>query len=167
MSGASASRTPKPDENAGSTAPGDQIRKMLDDHALGLGRIVGTLHSLETAIRLHLRRAENDGRLDSPEALVSLQVGAAVDETAFTNYDTLEKLIKSYKGMVLPECQVDAAVVSLRDALAHGRVFGSSATKMPHRLLKFERPKNGKTEVAYSELLDSAWFEKTIAWVDA
>lgn len=126
---------------------------------------MGNLHSLECMLRLYLRRAENNGAIDAVRSLDSLRVGDVVPETAFTNYDTLAMMVGKYNAKVGPAFQVDAKVVELRDALAHGRVYGSASTRLPMRLLKFDKPRSGQATVTYSELLDQAWLDAKRAWV--
>jgi hypothetical protein len=51
--------------------------------------------------------------------------------------------------------RVDASIVALRDALAHGRVLTQGG--FPMRLVKFSRPVNGVVMVEYAELVDPDW----------
>jgi hypothetical protein len=53
--------------------------------------------------------------------------------------------------------------VKVRDALAHGRVMAATEGGIL-RLIKFDKPKDGKVRVSVNEHLTSAWFteQKTL-----
>ncbi|MVW64227.1 hypothetical protein GPY61_30305 [Massilia sp. NEAU-DD11] len=81
-----------------------------------------------------------------------------------TNFDTLTQLISKYNraagsfGWGL----VDMEIVSLRDALAHGRVAYSGDQERHPRLMKFDKPSDGKVRVCYNEEMSADWFNKHI-----
>lgn len=137
-----------------------------DDHVLGLGRILGNLHSLEFAVRMYLWKHEKKVAIQPSLAMDGLRPGDVVPENAFTNYDTLLTMIRRYNVLVATPLQVAESVVDLRDALAHGRVSGRTAA-MPLRLLKFGKPAAGSATVTHSELMDQGWFEAKVSWVRA
>jgi hypothetical protein len=138
----------------------------LKDYALNLGRLVSTLQSLEFCLRTFL--LENDTRKMShsqnPIKYDELKIGDRVSEDAFTNYDTLGKLINKYNKIVLPigpELALNKSVVDVRDALAHGRLASFNLSRNIH-LLKFGVPQNDQVEVVYPAELDTAWFKSHI-----
>ena len=53
--------------------------------------------------------------------------------------------------------KIDESLVAIRDALAHGRV-SASAPDETLRLLKFDKPQDGRVRVAFNEELSEEWF---------
>lgn len=78
----------------------------LDAHALGVGKILGNLQSLEVALRVFLAAAEEAAGAPQPpaKALTSLEAGDVTAETALTNFDSLGVLISKYDGLVVAPC---------------------------------------------------------------
>jgi hypothetical protein len=78
-----------------------------DDHCVGLGRLMGKLHSLEVTLRIFLTQANQSK----------------------TNRDTFGTLVKKYNGQLSKDerslYSVDKSVVDIRNAIAHGLVSGS------------------------------------------
>ena len=85
-----------------------------DDHALGLGRLMGNLQSLEATIRIFLSRA-----YPSKNYLIK-QV-------------TLGPLVEKYNDQLANDepYSIDQQVVTIRNALAHGLVFAPSNMSLP------------------------------------
>ena len=136
---------------------------MAIDHIQHLGKLVGNLQSLEAMLRLFLaavaKKQQSLGKVGQPDW--NLAVGDVVPEDAFTNYDSLGVLISKYNANIANRDKalvVDAAVVSVRDLIAHGRVAADWPDPAHLRILKFEQPSGGSVKVVASELMSDAWF---------
>lgn len=127
-----------------------------DDHTHGVGRIITNLEALEFVIRIFLTKA-NDQKLEFPTPETT-----ELPETFVTNYMSLGELIDEYNNILSPaeriHC-VDAQVVKIRDAFAHGRIYSNSES-FPIALYKFSRPKDGKAAVEYAETLTTDWLKQ-------
>jgi hypothetical protein len=127
-----------------------------DQHVLGLGKIVGNLHSLEVAIRVFLCEAHGE----------TIQLPAApsgtVAETHVTSFASLGGLIKEYNDCLSPAEQahrVDPQAVTIRDAIAHGRLT-SGAKEFPLTLVKFaSRNSTGMIPVEFVQVISEQWLE--------
>ena len=128
-----------------------------------LGGLVGNFHSLEFILRAYLQKSPGARPIGLPHGtdVYKFPVGTELPLSEITSYDSLADLINRFnKEMVrqsLPE--LDVTLVEVRDALAHGRVSGSSIDGHL-RLLKFDRPKDGKVRVVFNEELSVAWFKE-------
>ena len=135
----------------------------MNDTGSKLGKIVSNLQSLECLLRMFLKEANGES---ASTQYFNLKVNDEVSEDSFTNYDTLDQLIKKYNAhvsVVDKALCISAKVVPLRDALAHGRVFSTNPSPgHPSQLLKFDKPVNGKVKVTHSEEMNSDWYEKNI-----
>ncbi len=135
-------------------------------HTQGLGTLYGYLQSLEFLLRLFLykRRSRPHTFFKRGQNLTGLDIGAILPENAITDYDPLSKLIRRYNAIAersFPGYEIDPKLVTLRDALAHGRVF-IPKNGLPPQLLKFASPKNGKVKVMYSASLTPHWCKTEI-----
>ena len=85
-----------------------------DDHALGVGRLMGNLQSLEATIRIFLARSD-----PSINSIIS--------------GPTLGPLIDEYNRQLAGDelYSIDQQVVTIRNALAHGLVFAPSNMSLP------------------------------------
>ena len=85
-----------------------------NDHALGLGRLMGNLQSLEATIRIFLTRAD-----PSKNYIISR--------------DFFGTLIGKYNDQLANDepYSIDQQVVTIRNALAHGLVFAPSNMSLP------------------------------------
>src|SRR2546428_10019475 len=132
----------------------------ISEYATLLGKILANLQSLEFALRLRLSYDDPPHtQLPAGKRLQELKVGDRVPVNSFTGYETLGQLIELYNGRVATldsDLIVDPNIVTLRDALAHGR-----ASSLPEDsdiiLLKFSRPENGQATVTFSECLTREW----------
>ena len=82
-------------------------------------------------------------RLHNQEAQFPKVGDADANETYLTNFVSLGDLVKEFNSVLEePEKQfsVDAQVVFIRDAIAHGRLLTKEG--LPYRLWKFGRPKD-------------------------
>jgi hypothetical protein len=126
-----------------------------DDHALGLGRIIGNLQALELLIRLFLCEATGQ--------VIEFLTGthSSMNETYLTNYLSLGQLIDCYnRHLTVAEStySLDKAAVHIRDAIAHGRLLSSSPS-FPVTLYKFGKPNLGIAPVELTEVLTQDWLE--------
>lgn len=129
-----------------------------------IGKIVINLKSLEFSLRLILDRLQNlDGSTNID--LMDLTIGEWVSENYFTNYDTLNQLIKKVNSELasrgLSE-RVDDSIVELRDAIAHGRVLALNP-EGPYRMVKFSQSKDNKVQVVVSLDITKDWLSHQIS----
>ena len=134
----------------------------LDEHVNHLGGLVGNLQSLEFALRIFLNRQPDARPIGMPYGtdIYYTPVGSTLPENDLTSYDSLGELIAKFNSVANAKGTktIDANIVELRDALAHGRV--SSALANEHmRLLKFDRPKGGAVRVVFNQEMNSDWFK--------
>lgn len=140
-----------------------------DKHALRLGKLVANFHSLEFVLRAFLLNAEGPSKssvLQSTD-LNALIEGETVPENAFTNYDTLGDLMDKYNNnpkIVSAKLTINKDLVRIRDAIAHGRVSGSTPSSTLN-LLKFDKPEKGKVKVTFSILMTKEWFSEQVTRV--
>lgn len=150
----------------------------LDSYTRALGSVFANLHSLEFLLRLSLykKRSRPHVSFRRGQNFTGLSTGSILPVNALTDYQSLGDLIKRYNKKInrsLLSLEIDQNIVTLRDALAHGRIFVPK-TGLPLQLLKFAKPRNGKVEVMYAATLTPEWFmaqndqvQKAIALVNA
>lgn len=129
-------------------------------HALSLGKLIGNLQTIEMVARLFLAKVD-----EVPE----WKRGDWVELSPLTNNLDLRGVLEKY-NKVAKSHRVDDIdrIVNLRDALAHGRVFGRGPiqTAISLRLLKFEREaKDTKVQVAMAEDMTKEWFNDNIEFL--
>ena len=133
----------------------------MDDTPLKLGKIVSNLQALEFLLRMTLMKV--NGEVNDTK-YYDLKANDEVTEDSFTNYDTLGQLIYKYNSLVSAVDKtfcISNEVVSLRDVIAHGRVFSMDPNPLhPFLILKFDKPVNGKVKVTFSEEMNPTWYEK-------
>lgn len=135
----------------------------LNEHATHLGGLLANLQSLEYALRVFLQGQVDARPLGIPHGtdIHTYPVGTELPESELTSYDSLDKLITKFnlkmkeRGLPL----IDATIVALRDALAHGRITSLVAPEQL-RLIKFGRPKNSKVRVDFNEAMSDDWFSE-------
>jgi len=138
-----------------------------EEHPINLGKLLVNFQSLEFALRAFLMNyevASGHSFLQSIN-LHGMNEGDIVPENAFTNYDNLRQLIEKYNNhprIISSGLTIDAALVDIRDAIAHGRVAGERPLP-PFKLLKFDKPKNKRVKVTFSALMTKEWFSLKIA----
>ena len=136
-------------------------------HILSMGNLVVNFQPLEFALRAFLCNHESGWRQQGNTAFFeNIKEGDSVKENAFTNWDQLGELIRKYNGIVgqfNPEFSVDADLKNTRDALAHGRIASKSPSPdEPQKLVKYDKPLNGKVHVSHCVVLSKDWFEREI-----
>jgi len=131
----------------------------FERHALNLGKLTGDLQTIEMAARLAIVKLDNAAAERIQAQLPQVKVGELVETNAFTNKDDLNQTLEKYNKRAPLDCRVDRKViVALRDALAHGRVFGAGIMKHL-RLLKFSRKAtDGRVSVELAIDMTDEWF---------
>ncbi len=129
-----------------------------EDHVRGLGIIVSYFHTLEFVLRAVLKNQEK-GEIKKI-VYSQLKKGDTAPEDPMTNYDSLGNLIDKYNKLAPKELRVAKGIVTIRDAIAHGRAF-SDTQSLPLNLYKFDKPKNGMVAVTVVVTLDQDWFRDT------
>ena len=137
-------------------------------HSEYLGKLVTNMQSLEFALRAFLRNIEI--ALNPPKIIIMLdkmKEGETVPVTAFTNYDNLKQLIQKYNDnpkVISANMTIDATLVDIRDAIAHGRVSAPYPSS-DLTLLKFGepiKPLKNQVRVTFSVLITEEWLKKQI-----
>jgi hypothetical protein len=133
-----------------------------DVHALGIGKLVSNLGTLETGLRVVIYLSETPPRQRLPDSfrIAELADGQILEETALTSWDSLGELISHYNNLH-PDAAIDEDFKRLRDALAHGRIVASGA-KSEMRLVRFAKPRNGKVAVEMAQTLSLNWLDEQI-----
>ena len=135
-------------------------------YPLNLGKLVANFHSLEFALRAFLWNEEIASGITPSQSMKLDEVnrGDIVSENAFTNYDTLKKLIKKYNNkrkISATDLMIDKTLVEIRDAIAHGRLSASTPSGSL-KLLKFSPPEGNQVKVTYSISMTEEWFIEQI-----
>lgn len=133
------------------------------EHASYLGQLVANFQCLETWLRLALLKLETTQHAHAETEFERIAVGASLAENELTDYASLGELIQRFNTRMTAKGAkaVNVALVSVRDAIAHGRVIGT-ASGFPLRLLKFSKPKAGHATLVFNEVMDRNWFNLQI-----
>ena len=110
-------------------------------HALRLGKLLGNLQSIEMGARLFLNKADVHRASEIIRSLPKLEKGDLVEFSPLTSGHDLRQVLERYNKLAR-DCRIEIdRIIDLRDALAHGRVFGygSMQTANSLRILKFRR----------------------------
>jgi hypothetical protein len=120
----------------------------LHEYASLMGRVVINLQSLEFALRGFLCNSEAPPHnpLPSRAGLDGLGPGDVVPVNAFTDFDSLGRLIERYNSL---------------DALTHGRISTTDPSKDLF-LVKFDRPIRNTTRVNYAQKVTTEWLKAKI-----
>lgn len=100
--------------------------------------------------------------------LPGVKVGESIEVNSFTNSDDLMQTLEKFNKRVPVNCRLDIKpIVNLRDAMAHGRMFGYDSMRNL-RLLKFSRKaKDGKVSVELVQDMTNEWFNQSIQLLDS
>lgn len=98
--------------------------EFLNDYANELGRLVGNLASLELAIRLVLYTIDTPEERKLPHGKMTFPPGTQAPLNWFTSWHPLGALIAKYNELNRSSGTIPEDIKDLRDAFAHGRVFG-------------------------------------------
>ncbi len=134
-----------------------------------IGKLYANLQSLEFVLRgaLYEKGSQPHNPIGLGVSINSFAVGDNIPENAMTDYSSLGQLIDRYNSEIANgelEKKVNRDIVSVRDALAHGR---ASANKMDEdtTLIKFTKPKNSSVTVSFSQRLTKTWLKEKIGLV--
>jgi len=135
----------------------------FERHALSLGKLTGNLQTIEMAARLAIVKLDKAAGERVQAQLPQVKIDDLVELNAFTNKDDLNQTLEKYNKWAPLDCRVDRKpIVALRDALAHGRIFGAGSIKHL-RLLKFSRKaNNGKVAVELALDMTDEWFQENL-----
>ncbi|HMK52750.1 MAG TPA: hypothetical protein VK551_09625 [Thermodesulfobacteriota bacterium] len=91
--------------------------------------------------------------------IYSFPVGSELPDNDMTSYDSLTQLLAKFnREMKLRGApEIDDGLIDLRDALAHGRVSAAVGDENL-RLLKFDKPIDGKVRITFNEVMTEEWF---------
>jgi len=132
-----------------------------------LGKLLMNLHALEFAIRAFLVKInENtEPRVD----INSVKEGDWIEINSFTNYDSLKRLVTKYNNLLGSTSAeaIDPSVITIRDALAHGRIASRTPGLSTLELYKFGQPNEDKVQVEIKLELDDELLSKYINLADA
>jgi hypothetical protein len=129
------------------------------EHVTGIGKIIGNLHALELLLCVFLCKAKGENP-DFPKS--STQI---LPENHLTNFMTLGALIDCYNSMLAPAesmFAVNRSVVTVRDAIAHGRLTSQSPSMYPLTLYKFGRSKSGILTTEIVEVISKEWLDEKL-----
>ena len=133
----------------------------LDEHARHLGGLFANLQSLEFLLRVFLSRLPGARPMGVPHGtdIYSFPVGSELPDNDMTSYDSLTQLLAKFnREMKLRGApEIDDGLIDLRDALAHGRVSAAVGDENL-RLLKFDKPIDGKVRITFNEVMTEEWF---------
>lgn len=141
-------------------------RKRFEAHAVSLGKIVGNLLSLELAARIAINKLDAWAAAQVQAQLPQLTEGEWVEVNVFTNDDDLRNTLEKYNKRAPYELRLEVdPIVKLRDAVAHGRVFGYGKRRPDSnlRLVKFSTKKqDNKVQVTLAVDMTDEWFRLNI-----
>jgi len=143
--------------------------KPNDDKFYLIGKLYSNLQSLEFVLRaaLYDNKSKPHNPIEYGMSINTFSVGDIVPENALTDYSTLKQLIDRYNKEIAkddPLLMVDNAIVTIRDALAHGRV-SSNSPEDDMMILKFDIPKNSQVKVVFAQKMTKDWFKEKISKV--
>jgi len=128
-------------------------RKRLEN----LGKLVNNMQSLEMLLRACLFEDEIAKGISKQLIKVEFVKGEVLPEKAYTNWDTLRKLIQNYNRLPISRgFEVDETLVDIRDVIAHGRVFAYTPDGI-NQLVRFQKPKDNEVEVKFGVLMTEEW----------
>jgi hypothetical protein len=136
----------------------------LSEHATLMGKLLLSFQCLEYGLRAFLyERGDPPHEPLAPGTnLDTMTFGDVVPENAITRWDSLTHLIKRYNRAIGDgQLAVDASLVDVRDALAHGRM-AASLLERNFALIKFTRPYAGRVEVGFREEMSKEWMKNQI-----
>ena len=140
-----------------------------ESHALRLGKLFGNLLSLEMITRMALAKLDTNASFSEGPQLPLLTTGQRVEANPLTDGKSLTGTLRQYNQHVSGAYQVETErIVELRDALAHGRMFGFGPNGRHLRLLKFDKntDKEGRVLVTMAIDMTQDWFDDSIRFLE-
>jgi hypothetical protein len=134
-----------------------------DYYALRLGELWSNFLSLDVCLRTFHVRLPGSAPTGIPYAVdvYSFPVGTEFSESAVADMKFFSSLVVSYNETVVARglgSPIDAALIELRNALAHGFV-STDRNEGPMRIIKFGRSRPGFVKITMNETMDLAWFK--------
>jgi len=123
-----------------------------------LGKLINNMQSLEFTLRGclfadELAKGASERLTNNP----TFKKGEVLPKNAYTNYDSLGKLIRKYNQLPISKgFEIDETLVEIRDVIAHGRVFLYDP-QGDIQLVKFKEPKGSEVEVDFSAWMTEEW----------
>jgi hypothetical protein len=142
-----------------------QIPGTAEWHAFNVGMLITQLQVLEFSARVAIR---TEARWDI-EDLRTIQPGTFVPEDPVSEFPGLAPVLSRLNERAPANSQVDvAAIVNLRDQLAHGRLAAipGPSSSFPLTLLKFGGPQQGQVPLLARIEMTDAWFREQRDLVD-
>lgn len=139
-------------------------------HALGFGKLMGNILSLEFLLRMVLINTDNDPQKQFPEwdRLYELEKGETITLNSFTSDKYFSDVVKNYNSNIRIKEEgltIDDALIDIRNALAHGLISGADPSP-PFNLLHFTK-RGGEIKVNLNALMTIDWFNEQIRQVRA
>ena len=137
----------------------------FQQRVIGLGKLTSSFHGLEFMLRAFLYKHQTPKAQRFPwgQDFYAHPLDAVVPLNAITNFSTLGELIKRYNLFIATAHQdalrIDARVVAVRNALAHGRVSAPGESETVE-LITFSRPSKNepnRVRVSFRAQLTSEW----------
>lgn len=148
------------------------MKEKLEAHALKLGKVVGNLQTIELLARQSIAKLDRSHQGSSIDILLHVKEAEFVDYSPITDKNDLGQTLGRYNRLCPVQFKIDAyPIIKLRDAIAHGRVFGmqgsQSGMREHLRLIKFEKKQSGR-KVRVEHVIDMTpeWFSKTITTLE-
>jgi hypothetical protein len=130
----------------------------LEQYGKDLSAFWNNFNNLELMLRIFLSRQSGLGTEEILKCL-NATVGESLEENALTDWRTFGALCAAYNEHVGQKEALDfREILTLRDALAHGRVAGDDEGRLA--VTKFSRPVNGKVRVEVRQLLNQAYLQR-------
>ena len=139
----------------------------FDDDRLNreYGRFWMAFNALELILRVFLARKQGLGTAEI-ERFLEGKLGESVPDCPMTDYRSFSKLCLDYNGCVALVDQIDfSSILSLRDAMAHGRVTAKSAESGLY-VIKYDSPRDGSTIVSYRQELTPAFMRNMVSRIE-
>ncbi len=84
----------------------------------------------------------------------SLSKGDAVERNPLTERHTFGTLVSRYNAVAAPENQIDQRIVTVRNAVAHGRLFKDHSRTNAFRIVNFENHESDSNKMTVEYFID-------------
>lgn len=124
-----------------------------------IGILMSLIHTTEYHLRFYLYRCKDkfkgNKKMFMDKKVHEYKVGEIMPDNAFSNFMSLNDLLKEYNDIVKEEYKIDETIINIRDNLAHGRFMDENN---PLRLIKT----NKRREVTINEVIDEKFMKKNV-----
>ena len=147
-------------------------RQEIEFLTLSLGKILLNLLELEMFARIFIESRKNpDISKREGISLPNIQLDSIVERNLLTGIEPLGAILDRYNRECSIKYQVERdKIVFLRNALAHGRVFGEGEMGNPSfKLLKFKKLNNedkNMVKVECATYMDRTWLNDKVNFVN-